>query len=194
MPSNPDSLNLRNVHVDAVNDPWDEPADKLNDGFKIAAVYMVEPGKDDVLAAIWRDGLDLRFRDETNPGTSGGGHTLSELLAGATGLTVNQHKTLRHLIHFIEEGPGDGFASGAYREQLPTGNFFPTSITWYTDSGKADKIAERLITWTGILPTTDKWKIYDTDGSTVLFTLSDAISYSGIVESNRTRTITVGDA
>lgn len=104
------------------------------------------------------------------------------------------HKTYRHLIHFIGEGPAEGFTSGAYREQLPSANIFPTSVTWYTDSGKTDKIVERLITWTGVNPTQDKWKIYDIDGSTVLWTITDAISYSGIVETTRTRTITSGDA
>jgi hypothetical protein len=166
----------------------------LTDGAKLAAIFIVETGKDDVLAAIWRDGADLRFRDETNPGTASGGYTLSQLLSGSSGLTEAQHRTLRQLIHFINDGPAEGFTSGAYKEILPSGNIFPTSITWYTDSGKTDKIVERLITWTGINVTTDKWKIYDTDGSTVLWTISDAVSYSGIIETTRTRTITSGDA
>ena len=110
------------------------------------------------------------------------------------GITEAQHKTLRQLIHFINDGPAEGFASGAYKETLPTGNLFPTSEIWYTSSAKTSKIVELQTTWTGILITQEKWKIYDTDGSTVLWTITDAISYSGIVESNRTRTITAGDA
>jgi len=121
------------------------------------------------------------------------GGSVKSLTAGATsGITADQHKVLRQLIHFIEDGPAEGFTSGAYREI--TGTTFPTAIIWYTDSGKTDKIVERLLTWTGINPTTDKWKIYDTDGSTVLWTVSDAVSYSGVFETNRTRTITAGDA
>lgn len=119
---------------------------------------------------------------------------LSDLDGAVSGVTAEQHKSLRQLIHFIDEGPAEGFTSGAYREQLPSGDIFPTSITWYTDSGKTDKIVERLVTWSGATVTQDKWKIYDTDGSTVLWTVSDAISYSGIVETVRTRTITSGDA
>ena len=108
-----------------------------------------------------------------------------------SGLTENAHKTLRQLIHFIEEGPAEGFASGAYREQLPSASVFPTSVIWWESSSKLKKIVERTITWTGANPTTDEWKIYDTDGSTALVTISDSISYSGIFETTRTRTITV---
>lgn len=139
----------------------------------------------DVAGDVTFDGTDFSMRDSTgifNPRTSG------------DGITETEHRVLRQLIHFISEGPAEGFASGAYREQLPSGNIFPTSVTWYTDSGKTDKIVERLVTWSGVNVTQDKWKIYDTDGSTVLWTITDAISYSGIVETVRTRTITSGDA
>lgn len=105
----------------------------------------------------------------------------------AGGMTAMQHRTLRQLIHFIDNGPAEGFASGAYREV--TGTVFPTAVIWYTDSGKTDKIVEKLITWTGINPTTIQWKMYDTDGSTVLATVTDAITYSGIYEASRVRTI-----
>lgn len=111
---------------------------------------------------------------------------------GGSGITADQHKVLRQLIHFIEDGPAEGFASGAYKET--TGTVFPTALVWYTDSGKTDKIVERLITWSGVNATADKWKVYDTDGSTVLWTISDTINYSGVFEINRTRTITSGDA
>lgn len=72
------------------------------------------------------------------------GGAVKSLLASVSGITADQHKVLRQLIHFIEDGPAEGFASGAYREV--TGSVFPTAIVWYTDSGKTDKIAERLIT------------------------------------------------
>lgn len=119
--------------------------------------------------------------------------SVKSLTAGAGGgITEAQHKTLRHGIHFIDDGPAEGFASGAYKET--TGTVFPTAEVWYTDSGKTDKIVELLTTWTGINITQEKWKIYDTDGSTVLWTITDAISYSGVFETSRTRTITSGDA
>ena len=51
------------------------------------------------------------------------------------------------------------------------------------------KIVEKLTTWSGATITQEQWKVYDTDGSTVLATITDAISYSGLFETSRTRTI-----
>jgi len=103
------------------------------------------------------------------------------------GISEAQHKALRQLIHFISDGPAEGFASGAYREV--TGTVFPTAIVWYEDGTKAKKIVSRDVTWTGAKETQSVWKVYDTDGSTVLATVTDAISYSGVFETSRTRTI-----
>jgi len=36
---------------------------------------------------------------------------------------------------------------------------------------------------------TSEWKMYDTDGSTVLATVTDTFSYSGIFSTGQTRTI-----
>ena len=99
---------------------------------------------------------------------------------------------LRSLIHFIESGPAEGFTTGAYCET--TGTIKPTAIVWWESSGKLKKIVERLISWTGVNATTDKWKIYAVDGTTVLWTATDTISYSGVFESSRTRAIVSGDA
>jgi hypothetical protein len=111
-----------------------------------------------------------------------------------TEVTANQHRVLRHLIHFIGEGPADGFVSGAYKETI--GGAFPTSIIWWESSGKTKKIVEKTITRSGgvatrIKPTPIIWKVYDTDGTTILGTVEDNITYSGVFENTRTRTITV---
>lgn len=112
------------------------------------------------------------------------------LTAGAGGgITENEHRILRQLIHFIDEGPAEGFVSGAYKETLPSAAVFPTSIIWWESSSKLKKIVEKLITWAGAKATTIIWKMYDTDGTTVLATVTDVISYSGIFETTRTRTI-----
>lgn len=145
--------------------------------------YQDDTSNDDDVR-ISRDGNDLTFLDKNNTEK-----TLTELVAGAGGLTEEGHKILRQLIHFIDNGPAEGFTSGAYRET--TGTVFPTQILWWESSSKLKKIVEKNITWTGANPTTIEWKIYDTDGSTVLATVSDAISYSGVFETSRTRTITV---
>jgi hypothetical protein len=111
---------------------------------------------------------------------------------GGSGISEAQHRVLRQLIHFIDDGPAEGFVSGAYKETLPTADPFPTSMVWWESSSKLKKIVERLVTWTGAFPTTDQWKIYDTDGSTVLWIVTDTISYSGPFETHRVRAIAAG--
>jgi hypothetical protein len=103
-----------------------------------------------------------------------------------------RHKALRHLIHFIDSGPCDGFLSGAYLEQLPTADPFPTSATWYESSSKLKMIVEFTVTYNANkTPNVETWKMYDTDGITVLVTVTDTISYSSnVFETSRTRTIT----
>jgi hypothetical protein len=190
MPTNPDSLGVRVVQVDAPPDkPFDEPIDVENEGFKVGVVFLVAPGYNNKQVAIWRDGNDLRIRDTTNPGTGGAGHSLSDMLASSTGMTEGEHRLVRQLIHFLDDGPGEGFPSGCYKETLPAGNPFPTSEIWWESSGKTKKIVELTTTWSGAFITTEEWKMYDTDGSTVLATITDAITYSGAFEHTRTRTI-----
>jgi hypothetical protein len=106
-----------------------------------------------------------------------------------SGLSEAQHRALRQLIHFIDNGPAEGFSSGAFRETLPAAAPFPTSVAWYVDNTKAEKIVDLTITYTGVLPTSVQWRVYDTDGSTVLATVTDAVSYTGVFETSRTRTI-----
>lgn len=107
-------------------------------------------------------------------------------------MTATQHKALRQLIHFIDDGPAEGFTSGAFKEVI--GGVFPTTVTWWTSAAKTAKIVQKTITRSGggatnVAPTPIVWRVYDTDGSTVLATVSDAIVYSGAFETSRTRTI-----
>ena len=107
------------------------------------------------------------------------------------GLTPFEHETLRQLIHFIDEGPGDGFASGAIKKTRPLGSILPTSIIWYLDSSLTTKLVEKTIVWAGIVPATITWKVYNVDGVTVAHTVSDSITYvNTIFEDTRVRTIT----
>lgn len=109
---------------------------------------------------------------------------------GGSGLTESQHKALRQLIHFIDSGPADGFASGAYLEILPAADPFPTSEIWWESASKLEKIVELTITRNANkTPATEVWKMYDGDGTTVLATVTDSFSYSGIFVTSVTRTI-----
>ena len=114
---------------------------------------------------------------------------IDDLITAASGVTNESHRTLRHLIHFIDDGPGDGFTSGAYREVIdpsPT----PSGMVWWESSSKLKKLVSLDLTWTANRVIEEEWKIYDTDGSSVLATVTDTINYTGVFETDRTRTIT----
>lgn len=128
-----------------------------------------------VVGEIRLNGVDFKAKD---------GSGVFNLRSGA-GLTADQHRTLLQLIHFIDEGPADGFTTGATK--IVTGTVFPTQNLWRR--ADSTKLVEQNITWTGVLPTTIQWKMYAADGSTVLATVTDAVAYSGVFETGRTRAI-----
>lgn len=158
------------------------PIEPQEDAIEAAGVYFQDASNRDEAALIWRDGDVIKAKDIT--------YGTVELLgaSASSGITEAQHKALRQIIHFIDEGPAESFASGAYKETTPTGPF-PTSEIWWESSSKLKKIVSLDTTWSGAVITQEVWKIYDTDGSTVLATVTDAVSYSGIFETSRTRTI-----
>lgn len=109
------------------------------------------------------------------------------LTAAGAGLSAIQHEGLRQLIHFIDNGPAEGFSSGAYRET--TGTVFPTAIIWYDQVGVGKKkIVSKEIVWSGPFPATITWKMYDAS-EVLLATVTDTLTYSGPFETSRTRTI-----
>lgn len=105
-------------------------------------------------------------------------------------LSASEHRAIRQLIHFVDDGPAAGFASGAYRETLPLGDPFPTSETWWTSAAKTQKIVDlTIVRDVEQKPTSETWKAYDIDGVTVIESVIDVIAYSGPFETSRTRTI-----
>lgn len=162
---------------------YEQEIDIQADGIGAAGFYPQHPsaGTPDLAAGVERDASDnLVLKDPL-----AGSHTLSSLLTGGSGITEYQHKVLLQLIHFIDEGPAEGFATGATK--TVTGTVFPSQVLW--KRANATKLVEKNITWTGPVPTTIQWKMYDTDGATVLATVTDTISYSGPFETGRTRAI-----
>jgi len=109
-----------------------------------------------------------------------------------SGADISQatHKTLRQLIHLAEEGgPWEGFASGAFQETLPSADPFPTSVIWWTSAAKTEKIVEEQLVYNSNKTiATDTWKVYAVGGA-LLVTITDTITYSGVFETSRTRTI-----
>lgn len=76
---------------------------------------------------------------------------------------------------------------GAYREVLPAGNPFPSSVTWYADDTKAVVLLRESITRAADQsPTTIVWQVYDSVGNLVR-TITDALTYANLIETTRTR-------
>lgn len=118
------------------------------------------------------------------------GYVQSLLNNPGGGITPQEHETLRQLIHFIDQGPGDGFASGAFKEILPVGSPFPTQITWYLSVAKTQKLVEKFITYNANqFPSQILWNMYDYDGITIVHTVIDTFTYSGAFEVSRLRSI-----
>jgi hypothetical protein len=129
MPSSPDSINVKTVQVDApAGQPFDEPINTLVDGFKIAGIFFVETGEDNLEVGVWRDGDNLRFRDVLSPGV---GTALIELLTEA------RHAALDTLLHGVIE---------SYHEQITRVDGKVSNITYYTDSSETKKIREVQLT------------------------------------------------
>ena len=131
---------------------------------------------------------DLLIIEDSAAGNAKKAITVGSLPGGGGGgITEPQHKALRDLIHFIDDGPADGFASGAVKDVSYSGAF-PTVIDWWEDATRTQRIVDLAITYSGAFPTSEQWRMYDTDGVTVLVTLTDAITYAGAFETSRTRT------
>lgn len=99
---------------------------------------------------------------------------------------------LRHWMqHFIDDGPSVGFGTGTYKEVLPSGSPFPTQYIWWDSAAKLRQIIRLEVTRSaGWKPTTENWKLFNEDGSSIIETVSDSISYSGAFETARARIIT----
>jgi hypothetical protein len=101
------------------------------------------------------------------------------------GISENQHPTLLQLIHFLDEGPAEGFGSAA---KTVTGSVFPTQTLWRRSDNS--KLVQQDVVWSGAVPTTVVWRIFAADGVSVLATVTDTITYAGVFETGRTRVIT----
>lgn len=114
-----------------------------------------------------------------------GSATWKNITSASSGISDNDHKTLRQLIHFIEDGgPGDGFYSNPFREIA--GGIFPNRVTWWSDSDKTIRLFQTEITRSGIFPVTQTYKMYSA-GGVVIASAQDIISYSGAFEVARSR-------
>jgi hypothetical protein len=162
---------LRNVD----GQEYEQPIDKNTEGLMAKGFYPQGAATSDEVAGVERDGSGNLILKDANAGS----------IPLNTVSSISGHSALLQLIHFIDEGPASGFTTGATK--TTTGTVFPTQNLW--KRADATKLVEQNITWTGVNPTTIQWKIYAADGTTVLATVTDTISYSGVFETGRTRAI-----
>jgi hypothetical protein len=110
---------------------------------------------------------------------------------GGSGITADEHQKLLQLIHFIDNGPTQGFASNAVRVTSPSGSPFPTHIVWYLDNTLTTKLVEKIIIYNANqVPTTITWNMYDATGFVIAHTVVDTFTYvNNVFEASRTRSI-----
>jgi hypothetical protein len=109
-------------------------------------------------------------------------------LASGGGMSPADHERLRQLIHFVDDGPGASSLLATFRETLPSGDPFPTSVTWWNSGAKTVKFLEQLITRDADqFPIQEVWNLYDITGTLVVESLTDTITYDGPVEVSRVR-------
>ena len=114
---------------------------------------------------------------------------LDNIVEDHDGVDSVNHKTLRDLIHFIDSGPADGFASGSYMEVYPSSSPFPTKVTWWDSISKVNKIVEEEVTYNSNKSiATSTWRMYGSNGILVS-TVTDTTTCSGIFEISRIRII-----
>lgn len=92
-------------------------------------------------------------------------------------------------------GPFEKYTAGSYRECTYVNRIFPDTITWYENNTKAKKIYEKSFIYNSNKTTHQIIrKVYATDGTTVLATATDTITYGSgsvpkVTEVSRTRII-----
>lgn len=167
--------------------------DEVTDQYQFTVVESIVDSSGEGTLAIYHPTGATRVTVDTSGLTNVSGSTLQAVLSSidtaiseTSGFTADVHKTLRQLIHFIDEGPADGFTSGCTK--TTTGFPFVTSEVWRLPDTK--KIVELTITRnSNQVPIIEEWKMYDVDGVTVVGTVTDTYTYEGIFETSRVRTI-----
>jgi hypothetical protein len=168
-----------------------------NPGFLDCWVYIGDMASD-VTSSVSASGITTRINGvnlSTNTQIINmSGSIVSASVSAGTNVTYAfdaLQEDSRALILLAEcGGPYEKYLSGSFKETLYVDKVFVSSSTWYVDSGKTEKIYERIITYNlNKTPNTVIRRVYNTDGTTVRATATDVITYSGVVESNRTRTI-----
>lgn len=99
------------------------------------------------------------------------------------------HAQLNDLIHVMSNG--GPVLNAAYKVTAYAGNsLFVASETWYTTSARTIPISQHRFVYPAasfLNPTQEVWVVYTPGTSTALHTITDTMTYTGIVETSRTR-------
>lgn len=127
----------------------------------------------------------LHFVDTVANGTTG--LDLAQLVSSVSG-SANAFNALADIRLWLD-GPGDGFASGAVRTRIGTG---PASggYIWYKSANSTARLFDCTINYpTGSpLPSSKVYRLYASDGTTVVRTVTDTLTWSGPILTQKTRT------
>lgn len=156
--------------------------DPTQDAITAAGLFVNGPtikGAVDKTVLVDRINGSLRFTDQAVS------RVLGELVSASAGQTTS-HAGLFDIIHFLTDGPGDGWPSGVYCQEQYNGLLL-TRATWYTSSAMTTPIVQRTYTYNGLLVATDTVTLYSAAGTAVRV-CQDVYSYAGIQRTGRTRT------
>lgn len=125
----------------------------------------------------------LQFNDEQKAFLQESG-----IIEGLEVAPTSSDLDLKKLLFYVNEGPVEGFSAG-YKEII--GQPFPTNVTWYSDALNTKKIVEKIIIRNPIqMPTSTTWHLFDLDGTTIIKSLTDSITYTNnVFETSRVRVI-----
>ena len=149
--------------------------DPKEDGVDARAFFAQNGTSADSTAYVSRTGANLTLTDAA-AGTKNAVDLVSRVL-GAT----SAHASLLDIQHLLgNEGPGDGWASGANMRTVYSGPLL-TSRTWYaSSSASAAPIVRYAVTYkTGTpLAATQTWTLYTASGA-VYRTVTDTLTWAG---------------
>ena len=176
------------IETVAEGGPADMQATETNphtDGLDAASFFLQASTTADSTCYLDRDPADggMRVTDAIE-----GTRRIPDLVSRTLSASAS-HQALIDIMHFLDDGPGDGWASGAYRVRQGVAPN-PGGWIWYTSSAMTKRIISVTYTYPvgSILPSSKQWLLYASDGATVARTLTDAMTWSGALLTNTTRT------
>lgn len=172
-----------------------------NPGFVDCWIYIGDMASD-VTSSVSASGITTRING-TNLSTNTqvinlSGSIVSGSVSGGTNVTYTfDALKADDRVHILlsDGGPFERYLSGSFREVTYMNKIFPSSSVWYEDSSKTKKIVEKIWFYnTNKTVNTIVRNVYSTDGTTILTTATDTITFGSgtvppIAEVNRTRII-----